>query len=1282
MRVKIETEAPHWRADPLWELLGEGIIDVCFEAQRPLGTPGTDAGAPIGPLVKPDALAQDFTHPRPVPRHQLATLMKEVLKLEQQNVIELVPSNGRDAPEYKGQRIFLHPFVFAPKAKPPDAPADWEPVFRVCLDVSRLNPFLEELARTRLPKTRDIVNAHSGMAACFNLDLWGAYHQREIREDARHFFGFRVQDPDDAAKWRFYIYRAGFFGLATLPGLFQAGIEAALDGVKEEITSLSTLTVYIDNLDGSVAFDPRFRVPAHRIIDPARPPLPEGASGAVPLLSLAESRRRWPLAWDDVRKRFLALFRATMRALDKDRYCISLAKTRPCSTWSRTMGLIMDGVGHMIDPERVVAWTDSMVRPEIPTLAWLQGFLGICTYSLGYLNPRAYVESTHPLISLSTEASRLARERDRGARSFVADRWAADGALEEAYQRLRLDVLHSAFVAHLREGEPVFVRCDASETGAAAVAGQFDQQSGIFRIAYIKAVRFSSLQQARWSTAAKEVFGWVQIMRAYWRELAPFACVFQGDHANATSAAELLASRHVHRWVSELMSFVSFRYRESVRGLVNKWGDFGSRYAPSAPLPEEEDISLTGEALAEAAQRILDADAAAERPPVVVRAITRARAKATSKPAAPMMGTSTASSSATAPRQAMDLRDAARPAWAATAAAASTTTASASATTPAPITPVATPAILGLPAPHEGAALETPELVDLVGEPVPNAGTVVDHRHEAHPSPFLLSVAEAQRVWAETEAAEAERVKRTLPLARRTVCGLNLWLFKDKVYVPSSAEEIVNHIIDAFHRAGGSFSAHQSAGKAQMMLNASAYHVSGFAEAFQKRTASCACKLNVRDAGDAKGGFLPMPQFGVRERVMLDWAAIPVASKEGYDHVCVATDTASRLVSLYAMKGAPTGADSAAVLADWVGHADFPLSVSTDGGSHFLGAFRDYCEANKIVMETSTPYHSAGRSPVERLVGTVKAALLRVLAHGKTSQWGAILSALQRALNATPHLSLAGLTPFQVWHGPDLRPLLPLEADGYPGAVERHPAVAAAMGAYRAEVRAANRSVAAMASEMASGLRAAQSASITLPSFEVGAYVLMYAPGTRQHSLQSPYVGPCKIVARGVNTLGAPTGFYALRECLPGHSPSRPEECLYDKELARHVSDLRPFEWGARSWVEIMETRLPEGYGFVEEVLRGPDDEGRYECRFTSGLVQWLRQSQMSAFSTPLKVYLAKNEDARAKAAVLRAAARAAASAARTRGKPSTGGAVTTVLPGGGMGAVSDPTAKRRAGEK
>ena len=117
------------------------IIEELHEHQSVLGEPGTDAGAPLAPLVDPAIDTAAFQRPRPVPRFQADVLAREVAKLEKLGIIVNVPSDGISAPEYRGRQILLHPFVFAAKAKPPDAGSDWTPGFRVCLDVSKLNPF-------------------------------------------------------------------------------------------------------------------------------------------------------------------------------------------------------------------------------------------------------------------------------------------------------------------------------------------------------------------------------------------------------------------------------------------------------------------------------------------------------------------------------------------------------------------------------------------------------------------------------------------------------------------------------------------------------------------------------------------------------------------------------------------------------------------------------------------------------------------------------------------------------------------------------------------------------------------------------------------------------------------------------------------------------------------------------------------------------------------------------------------------------------------------------------
>jgi hypothetical protein len=417
------------------------VLEALHESQGVLGDPGTDAGAPLYPLVDPGIDVSAFQRPRPAPRFQTDLLAREIAKLEKIGIVLHVPSDGINAPLYLGRQILLHPFVFAAKSKPPEAGSDWTPGFRVCLDVSKLNPFLVEMARTRLPKTSDMVASFREMILAFNLDLVGAFGQRKLHEDCRHYFGFRIEDPANLGRWKHYVYAAGFFGLASLPGLFQAGLEAALDPVTGVLASLSVLTVFIDNCDGGVAFDPKFRVPPHRIVDATRPPMPP-SEAAVPLLSWAESHARFPEAWADAEERFSVLLRTTLRALEKERYTISLAKTRFVSTWSRTMGLIVDQFGHMLDPDRVASWTHTVVRQAEPDLKWLLSFIGSCTYSLEYLNPVSYVNSTNPLLLLATEASRLVRERDPTARSFVATQWRLNPALEECYQALQGEVLH------------------------------------------------------------------------------------------------------------------------------------------------------------------------------------------------------------------------------------------------------------------------------------------------------------------------------------------------------------------------------------------------------------------------------------------------------------------------------------------------------------------------------------------------------------------------------------------------------------------------------------------------------------------------------------------------------------------------------------------------------------------------------------------------------------------------------------------------------------------------
>jgi len=297
-----------------------------------------------------------------------------------------------------------------------------------------------------------------------------------------------------------------------------------------------------------------------------------------------------------------------------------------------------------------------------------------------------------------------------------------------------------------------------------------------------------------------------------------------------------------------------------------------------------------------------------------------------------------------------------------------------------------------------------------------------------------------------------------------------------------------------------------------------------------------------------------------------------------------------------------------------------------------------------------------------------------MLESGKTAKWGDVTAAIERALNSAPHSSLGWLSPFQVFHGADVRQTFALEEVGFEAPSHRTARGASELAASRAAVREANATVGGLASEAIAGLRAMRSECHTSAVFDVGSYVLAFAPSTAQNSLQSKFAGPFRVVARGVAG-GVATGFYLLRECLPGHdpasaaasafdntlvaAPSAPvEAALHDRAISRHASDLKAFDWAGQRWDEILSTRLPEGYGFVTHILKGPDDEGRFEARFSSGLVQWLRVSQISRDNIPLKIYLASKAAGAAPVSVaIRSRSKSGAAASRAK-SPSAGAGV------------------------
>ncbi len=100
-----------------------------------------------------------------------------------------------------------------------------------------------------------------------------------------------------------------------------------------------------------------------------------------------------------------------------------------------------------------------------------------------------------------------------------------------------------------------------------------------------------------------------------------------------------------------------------------------------------------------------------------------------------------------------------------------------------------------------------------------------------------------------------------------------------------------------------------------------------------------------------------------------------------------------------------------------------PLQVRTDRGNEFSGAFASMLEANHIKQVRIRPHAPWTNGRAERMVGTVKNCLRKVMHEYEGKEWGLLLPYLTNSINSCVARS-THLTPAEVFLGEPGRPLV------------------------------------------------------------------------------------------------------------------------------------------------------------------------------------------------------------------------------------------------------------------
>jgi hypothetical protein len=214
---------------------------------------------------------------------------------------------------------------------------------------------------------------------------------------------------------------------------------------------------------------------------------------------------------------------------------------------------------------------------------------------------------------------------------------------------------------------------------------------------------------------------------------------------------------------------------------------------------------------------------------------------------------------------------------------------------------------------------------------------------------------------------------------------------------------------------------------------------------------------------------------------------------------------------------------------------------------------------------------------VERLVGKLKAGLVRLLPQGRLLEWPEVMGDLEHRVNRMPHKGLSGISPFDyliLGHRQRSDILHPLRAGvDTPQSLEDLILVLESL-----------RDIADWCGEIDS-LKRVWRSETEYKKFpgKVGDLVLRFV-SSRENSLEPFYQGPFRI------TQADGSGFYTVCELLANDALGVPVEV--------HASRLIMFDGSRTSGSAEHARKLDAETHVVEEIMAGPREDGRFQVRW------------------------------------------------------------------------------------
>lgn len=207
------------------------------------------------------------------------------------------------------------------------------------------------------------------------------------------------------------------------------------------------------------------------------------------------------------------------------------------------------------------------------------------------------------------------------------------------------------------------------------------------------------------------------------------------------------------------------------------------------------------------------------------------------------------------------------------------------------------------------------------------------------------------------------------------------------------------------------------------ILLSSSYHWPNMSGQIKATIRACAtCQANNPKSIDKM--IIQQNSEFIQTKISVDLIGPLPESKTGKRYILTIIDTKSRFASSFSLKN-KSAMETAEALKLFILQFGLPQEIQSDNGTEFINSTIDQLlHTLDISRALSSPYSPRTNGKIERLNGTLIGKIRKYLVDNQNTDWESALPFVTFAYNVSPHTSLNGYSPFEVFFA--RQPKLPL----------------------------------------------------------------------------------------------------------------------------------------------------------------------------------------------------------------------------------------------------------------